>query len=61
MFILFYDNTLFSIAGFRKILEAAAKQKDCGIIGNWQRSIINHLYWCIVSKMDSDTDAILAK
>ena len=60
MITLFYHNTLFT-AGFRKKLEAAAKQKDCGIIGNWQRSIINHLYWCVASTMDGDTDTILAK
>ena len=38
------------ITGFRKNVEAAAKQKGCEIIGNWQRSIINHLYWCLSSK-----------
>ena len=31
------------ITGVRKKLEAAAKAKDCRIIGHWQRSIINHM------------------
>lgn len=48
-------------SGFRKKLEAAAKQKDCEIIGNWQRSIINHLYWCVSSTPNGDSETILAK
>ena len=47
--------------GFRKKLDAAAKQKGCEIIGNWRRSIINHLYWCVSSTPDGDTETILAK
>ena len=47
--------------GFRKKLEAAAKQKECKIIGNWQKSIINHLYWCVASTNDGDEETILAK
>ena len=49
------------LTGFRKKVEAAAKQKGCEIIGNWQRSIVNHLYWCVSSTSDSDTETILAK
>ena len=33
--------------GFRKKLEALAKQKECELVGQWQRSIINHMYWCV--------------
>ena len=47
--------------GFRKKLEVAAKQKGCEIIGNWQKSIVNHLYWCVSSTSDGDTETILAK
>ena len=47
--------------GFRKKLEAAAKLKDCQTIGNWQRSIINHLYWCVASTKHGDEDTIEAK
>ena len=49
------------ITGFRKKVEAAAKQKGCEIIGDWQRSIINHLYWCVSSTPDGDPETILAK
>ena len=51
----------FSLVGFRKKLEAAAKQKDCEIIGSWQTSIINHLYWCVSSTPNGDNKVILAK
>ena len=29
--------------------------------GMWQKSIINHLYWCAVSTEDGDGDMIEAK
>ena len=45
---------------FQKKLEAVAKQKDCGIIGKWQRSIINHLYWCVASSK-KDSESVKAK
>lgn len=35
--------------------------KGCELIGNWQRSIVNHLYWCVSSTPDGDADTILAK
>ena len=53
--------TLFWLTGFRKKVAAAAKQKGCEVIGNWQRSIVNHLYWCVSSTPDGDADTILAK
>ena len=48
---------MFCILGFRKKLDAAAK-KDCR---EWQRSILNHLYWCVASTKDGDSGTILAK
>ena len=48
-------------SGLRKKLKATAKQKECKIIGNWQKSIINHLYWCVASTNDGDEETILAK
>ena len=27
--------------------EEAAKEKECGLIGQWQRSITNQLRWCV--------------
>ena len=35
--------------GFKRKVDALAKQKDCEIVREWQRSIINHLYWCVAS------------
>ena len=43
------------------ILEAAAKLKDCDLIGHWQSSIINHLYWCVVSTPNGNSELIKAK
>ena len=50
-----------SAAGLRKKLEKAAKEKDCTVIGKWQRSIINHLYWSVSSTSDGDPNMMLAK
>ena len=47
--------------GFRKKLEASAKLKDCKIIGEWVRSIVNHLYWCVASTDAGDQEKIVAK
>lgn len=47
--------------GFRKKLEALAKQKDCQIIQRWERSIINHLYWSVASTSSDNGDIIKAK
>ena len=47
--------------GLRKKLEAAAKVKDCVIIGHWQRSIINHFYWCVASTSTGEGELIKAK
>ena len=49
------------IAGFRKKLEAVAKQKECALIDEWQRSIINHMYWCVASTPSGNGDEIKAK
>ena len=27
---------------------------ECGIVGEWTKSIINHLYWCAASVYDDD-------
>ena len=47
--------------GFRKKLEASAKLKNCEIIRDWLRSIVNHLYWCVSSTDDGDPEMIVAK
>ena len=45
---LYYVINFLWLIDFRKKVDAAAKQKGCEIIGNWRRSIINHLYWCFL-------------
>ena len=37
------------------------KAKDCGIVGEWLKSIVNHLYWSTVSTPSGNSDVILAK
>lgn len=42
-------------------MEALAKQKDCELVGKWQKSIINHLYWCVASTTSENPDEMKAK
>ena len=41
-------------------MEILAKE-DCGLIGEWMKSIINHLYWSAVSTQSGDGELIKAK
>ena len=47
--------------GLKKKLVALSKERDCGLVGEWIRSIINHLYWCASSTPDGNGDIIEAK
>ena len=47
--------------GFRKKLDKLGKQKNCEIVTEWQKSIINHLYWCVSSTPADDGELITAK
>ena len=47
--------------GLRKKLEALAKKKGYDLVAKWQKSIINHLYWCVSSTTDGNGDVIKAK
>ena len=42
-------------------MKAIAKKTDCEIIGEWSRSITNHLYWCATSTPSGDKELIKAK
>ena len=33
----------------RKKLDAATKEKDFELVGEWKKSVINHIYWSAVS------------
>ncbi len=47
--------------GLRKKLEKSAKQKGFELIGEWTKSIMNRLYWCVPSTDIGDDDTVLAK
>ena len=36
-------------------------QKDCELVGKWERSIINRMYWCIASTPDGNEEVVKAK
>jgi len=40
--------------GLKKKFQKAAKYKDCSVIGEWTKSITNHMYWCAASSPDGD-------
>ena len=47
--------------GFRKKIEKLAKEKDCELVGEWQKSLVNHLYWCAASTPSGKGEEIKAK
>ena len=40
--------------GIKKKVLALAKREECGIIGEWSKSIVNHMYWCAASSDDNE-------
>ena len=46
---------------FRKNVEALAHKKECEIVSEWIKSMVNHLYWSATSTKDGDGELILAK
>uniref|UniRef100_A0A1X7VJG1 Uncharacterized protein n=1 Tax=Amphimedon queenslandica TaxID=400682 RepID=A0A1X7VJG1_AMPQE len=40
--------------GIKKKVLALAKREECEIIGEWSKSIVNHLYWCAASSDDNE-------
>ena len=56
-----YCDYIIITTGFHKKLDALAKQKDCELIGKWERSIINHLYWCVASTPSGDRETMKMK
>ena len=47
---------MFPLIGFRKKVESLAKEKDCVIVREWTKSMINHIYWSAVSTPNGDED-----
>lgn len=58
-------NTLhidaFLFVGLKKKLFALVKEKDCDCLGEWAQSIVNHLYWSVVSTPSGEPDVVVAK
>lgn len=52
---------LHAFLGFRKKVKALAKQKDCELVGKCEKSMINHMNWCVVSTPNGDGDTMVAK
>jgi len=42
------------LTGIKKKLARVAKTKDCELIGEWIKSITNHLCWCAANAPDGD-------
>lgn len=46
---------------FKKKVDSIAKEKDCELVKEWRKSLVNHLYWSAVSTDDGNGDMIRAK
>lgn len=46
--------------GVYKKLETVGKKKKCELVGDWARSVSNHLYWC-ASSSDGDGELVSEK
>jgi len=44
--------------GLKKKLQ---KAEDCSVIGEWAKSITNHMHWCAASSLDGDGDEIMIR
>ena len=56
-----HNHLLVRCTGFRKKLVAVAKQTGCELIAQWQKSIINHMYWCVASTPSGNGEMVKAK
>ena len=56
-----YSLFYYIISAFRKKVEALAQKKECEIVGEWIKSMVNHLYWSATSAQNGDGELILAK
>ncbi|XP_033725289.1 uncharacterized protein LOC117315251 [Pecten maximus] len=47
--------------GLKKKVLALSKEKDCGELSSWIKSITNHLYWVAASTPEADADLMMQK
>ena len=55
---LIFVKHLIVLQGLLKKVQALVKQKDCEVIGKWEKSII---YWCVPSTPEGNEATIKAK
>lgn len=60
LFYVLFDWSFF-FSAFGKKIDALAKEKDCELVGEWKKSLMNHLYWSAVSTPDGNENLIEAK
>lgn len=54
-------QTFIPYKGFKKKVEKLGKKKDCEEVRGWIKSMVNHLYWCVMSSEDGDQQMVLEK
>ena len=42
------------MSGTGKKIDGISKKKDCGKVGRWKKSVINHMFWCAATTDDND-------
>ena len=45
----------------KKKVDALAKVKECDAVGDWSKSLNNHVYWCASSTTDDEKELRAAK
>ena len=48
-------------SAFRKKVEALSKDKECACVGEWTKSMVNHLYWSAASTPSGNGELIRGK
>ena len=49
-----HRSYLLTLTGIKNKLAHLANNKECSLIGEWIKSITNHLYWCAATGTDGD-------
>ena len=56
----YHSNNTHTTA-LKKKLDSLSKEKNCELVKDWKKSLINHLYWSAVSTPSGDGESIKAK